>query len=192
MRFPPGNSKIAHCQQLSDLLTIAGRGLILSRSCPFSLTFSDSFPVGEKRGTRWCEMSEFLRTLVGRLREYAGDRRAPRRRVRLPFTLSLHEPGKKANGRRPLPTLSGFTQDISSTGLALVVPAIRIGGHYLAGGDRTLEVELELPSGSVHIRVTSVRYEPVDEDRSEEGYVIGVRITDMSAAHRESLKSYLK
>ena len=137
-------------------------------------------------------MSEFLRTLVGRLREYAGDRRETRRRVRLPFTLSIHEPGKKANGRRPLPTLSGFTQDVSATGLALIVPAIRIGGHYLAGGDRTLEVELELPSGSVHVRVTSVRYEPVDEDRSEEGYIIGVRITDISAADRERLKVFLK
>jgi PilZ domain len=137
-------------------------------------------------------MSEFLRTLVGRLREYAGDRRETRRRVRLPFTLSLHEPGKKANGRRPLPTLSGFTQDISATGLALIVPAIRIGGHYLAGGDRTLEVEVELPSGSIHVRVTSVRYEPVDEDRSEEGYVIGVRITDISAADRDLLKIFLK
>lgn len=137
-------------------------------------------------------MSEFLRTLVGRLREYAGDRRESRRRIRLPFTLSLHEPGKKANGRRPLPTLSGFTHDISATGLALIVPAIRIGGHYLAGGDRTLEVELELPTGSIHIRATSVRYEPVDEDRSEEGYIIGVSITDICAADLERLKLFLK
>ncbi|MDQ3667309.1 MAG: PilZ domain-containing protein [Acidobacteriota bacterium] len=137
-------------------------------------------------------MSEFLRTLVGRLREYAGDRRAPRRRVRLPVSLSLHERGEKANGGRPLPALSGFTKDLSATGLALIVPAIRIGGHYLAGGERTLEVELELPSGPIHLRVTSVRYEPVDEDRLEEGYKIGVRITDMSAADRECLKSYLK
>jgi hypothetical protein len=137
-------------------------------------------------------MSEFLRTLVGRLREYAGDRRAHRRRVRLPFTLSLHEPGKKANGGRPLPKLSGVTKDVSATGLALIVPAIRIGGHYLAGGDRTLDVEVELPSGSIHVRATSVRYEPVDEDRSEEGYVIGVTITDISAADRERLKTYLK
>ncbi len=137
-------------------------------------------------------MSEFLRTLVGRLREYAGDRRAPRRRARLPFTLSLHEPGKKANGRRPLPALSGFTQDIGATGLALIVPAIRIGGHYLVGGDRTLEIELELPSGPIHIRATSVRYEPVDEDQMEEGYLIGVVITDISAADLELLKSYLK
>jgi PilZ domain len=137
-------------------------------------------------------MSEFLRTLVGRLREYAGDRRAPRRRVRLPFTLSLHEPGKKANGGRPLPTLSGFTHDLSGTGMALIVPAIRIGGHYLAGGDRTLEVELELPLGPIHMRVTSVRYEPVDEDRSEEGYIIGVRITDMTVPDRDRLKLFLK
>lgn len=137
-------------------------------------------------------MSEFLRTLVGRLREYAGDRRGPRRRIRLPCILSLHEPGKKANGRRPLPTLSGFTLDVSATGLAMIVPAIRIGGHYLAGGDRALEVEVELPTGPIHVRVTSVRYEPVDENRSEEGYMIGVRITDMSVADRDRLKLFLK
>jgi hypothetical protein len=129
---------------------------------------------------------------VGWLREYAGDRRDSRRRVRLPFTLSLHERGKSANGRRPLPTLNGFTQDISTTGLGLIVPAIRIGGHYLAGGDRALEVELELPAGPIHLRVTPIRYEPVDEDRMEEGYKIGVKIADMSAADRESLKTYLK
>jgi hypothetical protein len=136
-------------------------------------------------------MSEFIRSLVGRIREYAGDRRDPRRRVRLPVSLSLHEPGKRANGGRPLPSLDGFTRDISATGLALIVPAIRIGGHYLAGGDRSLKVVLDLPNGRVQMRVTSVRYEPVDEDRSEEGYIIGVIIDEMNDQDRKVLKAYL-
>lgn len=136
-------------------------------------------------------MSEFLRSLVGRIREYAGDRRDPRRRIRLPVSLSLHEPGKRANGGRPLPSLDGYTQDLSSTGLALIVPAIRIGGHYLAGGDRHLQVLLNLPNGRVQMRVTSVRYEPVDENKSEEGYIIGVRIDEMNDQDRKILKAYL-
>lgn len=136
-------------------------------------------------------MSEFLRSIVGRIREYAGDRRDPRRRIRLPVSLSLHEPGKRANGGRPLPSLEGYTQDLSATGLALIVPAIRIGGHYLAGGDRTLQVLLDLPNGRVQMRVTSVRYEPVDENKSEEGYMIGVRIDEMNEQDRKLLKAYL-
>lgn len=170
---------------------MAGRGLIFPPVALYTSHSVKSFLVDSEAGREWCEMSEFLRTILGRLREYAGDRRAPRRRVRLPFKLSLQEP-KRANGRRPLPGLSGVTYDISKTGLALIVPAIRIGGQYLAGGDRKLEVDLELPSGPIHLRVTSVRYEPVDEDRSEEGYKIGVRINDISAADRELLNKYLK
>ena len=50
------------------------------------------------------------------------------------------------NGSRRLPTLNGHTLDVSTTGLALIVPAIRIGEHYLAGADRKLHVKLELPS----------------------------------------------
>lgn len=138
-------------------------------------------------------MPELLRSLVGRLREYASDRRrAARRNERLSLTVSLHEPNKRVNGRRSVPALQGHTRDLSSTGLAIIVPAIRIGEHYLAGEDRTLRVVLELPSGPIQIFGTPVRYEPVDEDRSEQGYMIGVRITEMRPEDREQFKSYLK
>ena len=84
-------------------------------------------------------------------------------RARLTFTLSLSDPRVNSNGARRLPSLGGHTLDISSTGLALVVPAIRIGGHYLAGDDRKLHVKLELPSGPVEMKVATVRYESLEE-----------------------------
>lgn len=137
-------------------------------------------------------MSEFLRSLVGRMREYARDRRGVRRRrASLRVSVSPFASGR-TNGRRPLPALEGHARDISSTGLALILPAIRIGEHYLAGENRILLIVLELPSGPVQMRATSVRYERLDEGLREEGYLIGARITQMSEDHRTQFLSYLE
>jgi hypothetical protein len=78
--------------------------------------------------------------------------------------------------------------DVSSTGLALIVPAIRIGEHYLAGADRKLHVKLELPGGPVEMKVVTVRYEN-QEDGS--GYLIGARILEISDADRKSFEKYI-
>ena len=137
-------------------------------------------------------MSEFLRSLLGRLREYAGDRRTARRSVRLPLTVSLVNKNKRSNGGRAMPTLSGHTRDISNNGLALIVPAIRIGGQYLVGEDRVLQIALELPSGPIQMEAAPARYERLDEEGDELGYLIGVHITKISDQHREALLSFIK
>ena len=134
-------------------------------------------------------MSELPRRIVSQLRRFIGNRRHSRRvRVRLRFTLSLSDPRVNTNGSRRLPTLDGHTLDISITGLALIVSAIRIGEHYLAGADRKLHVKLELPSGPVEMKVVTVRYEDL-EDGS--GYLIGARILEMSDADRKSFDKYV-
>ena len=134
-------------------------------------------------------MSELPRRIVSRLRRFVGNRRHSKRvRARLSFTLSLSDPRLSTNGHRRLPSLDGYTLDVSSTGLALVVSAIRIGEHYLAGDDRKLHIKLELPAGSVEMRVRTVRYESL-EDGS--GYLIGARILEMSASDRASFDKYV-
>jgi PilZ domain-containing protein len=87
-----------------------------------------------------------------------------------------------------LPSLDGYTLDVSISGLALIVPAIRIGEHYLAGADRKLHVKLELPGGPVEMKVVTVRYEDL-EDGS--GYLIGARILEISDADRASFEKYV-
>ena len=135
-------------------------------------------------------MPELLRTLVGRIREIAGDRRhKPRFRVRLEFTVTVATP-TKANGRRPA-SLQGYTRDISVDGLGLIVPAIRIGDRYLAGENCVLAIALELPDGPIQVTATSARYEPL-EDPGELGFLIGTSITNMSDADRKSFLAYLK
>src|SRR5687768_5964212 len=134
-------------------------------------------------------MSELPRRIVSHLRRFIGKRRRFKRaRTRLTFTLSLADPRVNSNGARRLPKLNGHTLDVSTTGIALIVPAIRIGEHYLAGADRKLHIKLELPSGPVEMKVGTVRYESLED---ESGYLIGARILEMSDADKASFEKYV-
>jgi hypothetical protein len=137
-------------------------------------------------------MSELPRRIVSHLRRFIGNRRGHKRvRARLKFTLSLSDPRVSSNGSRRLPTLDGHTLDISTTGLALIVSAIRIGEHYLAGSDRRVYVKLQLPSGPVEMTLMTVRYEALDETDEETGYLIGARIIEMADAERANYEDYV-
>jgi hypothetical protein len=137
-------------------------------------------------------MSELPRRIVSHLRRFIGNRRRFKRvRARLDFTLSLTDPRVNTNGHRRLPSLNGHTFDVSTSGLALIVPAIRIGEHYLAGAERKLYVKLQLPSGPVEMKLASVRYESLDEDHEETGYLIGARIVEMADSDRATFNNYV-
>jgi len=137
-------------------------------------------------------MSELPRRIVSQLRRFIGNRRRFKRvRAHLTFTLSLSDPRVNSNGARRLPTLNGHTFDLSTSGLALIVPAIRIGEHYLAGSDRRVYLKLQLPTGAVEMKVATVRYESLDESQDESGYLIGARIIEMSDADRASFNTYV-
>jgi hypothetical protein len=130
---------------------------------------------------------------VSQLRRYLGNRRKVRRaQTRLSFTLGLADPRTSSNGFRRLPTLDGHTLDVSKTGLGLVVPAIRIGGRYLAGNDHRLHLKLELPSGTVEMSVVPVRYESLEDHNSEQGYLIGAQIAEMNENDRAHFDEYVK
>jgi len=135
---------------------------------------------------------EITRSIVSRLRQYVGDRRhAKRRQVRLAFTLSLASSAKSLNGARRINSLGGHTLDLSPTGLGLLVPDIHLGEYHLVGGNRSLNVKLELPSGPIEMRVTPIRYETLEEDENRTGYVIGVKIAEMSDDDRATFTAYI-
>ena len=138
-------------------------------------------------------MSELPRRIVSHLRRFIGNRRRSKRaHARLKFNLSLGDPRVTSNGSRRLPSLNGHTLDISATGLALVVPAIRIGEHYVAGVERRLHLNLDLPTGPIQMSVSPVRYESLEEDANETGYIVGVRIMEMTDTDRTKFTEYLK
>lgn len=137
-------------------------------------------------------MPELTRAFVSRLRQYMGDRRhSQRRNVRLNFRLSLASPARNLNGSRRISSVEGHTFDIADTGLALIVPAITLGEHHLVGENRSLQVKLELPDGPVEMQVAPVRYERLDEHKTETGFLVAVRIMSMTDEDRASFLKYL-
>ena len=138
-------------------------------------------------------MPELARTLVSRLREFVGNRRRARRcPARLAFSVTPADRYVISNGSRQRKWMEGHTFDVSTSGLALVVPAIRIGEHYLVGDDRKLLLRLELPTGTVEMQVAPVRYESLEEHPTEQGYVIGVRITDVDPQIKAGFESFVR
>ncbi|HKP72692.1 MAG TPA: PilZ domain-containing protein [Pyrinomonadaceae bacterium] len=138
-------------------------------------------------------MPELTRLLIARMREFFGNRRRARRHaLRLPFKVSLFDAKLTPAQLDRAPHLDGHTRDISTGGLALIVPAIRIEDRYLAAPDQALRLLLEYPTGLIEMRVAAVRYERLEEADADTGYLIGVRITEMADDDRARFVSYLK
>lgn len=137
-------------------------------------------------------MAEFTRGIVSRLRQFVGDRRhLKRQRLRLAFSISVASPAKSLNGTRRMSSMDGHTLDISPTGMALIVPAIRIGEHHLVGENRSLNLKLELPVGPIEMQVTPIRYEALEDHPSETGYLIGVKVVGMAVEDRAKFLEYV-
>lgn len=132
-----------------------------------------------------------MRLIAARLREFTNNRRyAKRYRIRLPFSIALLETNV-GSAHGPL-TLDGNTYDVSSTGVGLIAPAIRIGGRYLTTPDRAPDLTLRLPSGAIQMLVDPVRYEQLDEEKDKTSYLIGVHIVQISKSNRANLDAYLR
>ena len=108
--------------------------------------------------------------------------------ARLEFSVLLREAESASSGVQHLRAVAGHTVNISAHGLAVVLHAQNIEEQYLAGGDGSMSIELDLPNGlSLEIQATPVRYEKRDD-----GYLIGARISEMSERDRELYEEYLR
>jgi hypothetical protein len=97
-----------------------------------------------------------------------------RGKASLPFSLSIINPvGDEVR-------LAGHTRDMRATGLSLVLPDMHTGMQETVGEDCTLRIVLELPTGPVEIEAAPVRFEQLNEEGMDGGYLIGARITEIS------------
>jgi hypothetical protein len=138
-------------------------------------------------------MPELIRSIASRFREYLGNRRrAPRFKVRLSVRVTPVSSASPVRASAERDSVYGYTRDLSATGLALILPAIRINNIYLTGEDRRLEILIENESEPIVIYAITSRYEKLEEDSADKGYLIGVKITEMSDEDRARFQALLK
>ena len=88
-------------------------------------------------------------------------------------------------------SISGETKDLSKTGVAFVVSAIRLREYYLVGEGRTLNAELDLPGGKIQMQIVGQRYEQIGMHLSESKFLIGAAIVKISDETREIYEHFL-
>lgn len=120
--------------------------------------------------------------------------------VRLKFAVPIKlwfEPENKS-GKLKVPDAAenlfvwGETEDLSRSGIAFVVPSIRLKENYLVGTNRALVAELDLPNGRARMSVVGKRYEQVGEHLSVGRYLIGASIEHITPENLEIYEYFLK
>ena len=86
----------------------------------------------------------------------------------------------------------GETVDISRSGIGFLVPSIRLKEKYLVGQDRNLNIEIDLPTGKVHMRAIGRLYEKVGIHISTERFLVGAEIRNLDGPDKENYETFLK
>jgi hypothetical protein len=136
-------------------------------------------------------MANLVRKITAEITGFVWSRlTAPRKKLSVPVTICLDS--EKNTSPKTL-YLKGETKDLSKSGVAILVPAIRIGEKYLVGENRTIYAVMDLPNGKIKLDLTGCRYEQhIGIHDSIATYLIGARILQMSDGDWELYDEYLK
>jgi hypothetical protein len=83
----------------------------------------------------------------------------------------------------------GQTSDLSTAGIAMIIPSMTIDERFCDGGNR-LNLSLHLPDGVIKLEVTPIRCERITGINSTPGYLLGTKITDVK--QRERFEQYIE
>ncbi|CAN5416185.1 hypothetical protein BH10ACI3_BH10ACI3_26220 [soil metagenome] len=136
-----------------------------------------------------------IRELINRVNRSLSESMVPsRRRHTAPIKVwfDADTKGELARDAARAACVIGETVDISRSGIAFIVPAIRIKEKYFVGHERPLNIELDLPTGKVSMRVMGRRYEKVGVHISTERFLVGAHIISLTGADKEAYESFLK
>ncbi|MGI8669757.1 MAG: PilZ domain-containing protein [Aridibacter sp.] len=136
-----------------------------------------------------------IRNLISKFTKSVNERVVARRHeYHFPVKISFEPNRNTGNLQKSLNELfiRGETKDLSQSGIAFVVSAIRVREHYLVGDGHTLNAELDLPNGNVKMQIVGQRYEQTGQHISTTQYLIGAKILEMSDADQEAYNEFLK
>jgi hypothetical protein len=127
---------------------------------------------------------------------FGSPRRAQRYQVaceaRLPVGVSM--PNERIDPEAehyPEPIL-GRTRDVSESGLSLVLPWLSLGEERIDVPGYLLRIVLCLPSGIIVVHAETVRSESLVDDAGRACYLVGARITRMSAQDEQRYQQFLR
>ena len=136
-----------------------------------------------------------IRSFVTKITGLIAQRsHAPRKKHASPVKLSFEPMSGAAIHTSAVDGLyiSGETVDLSKTGIAFMVSAIRVKDNYLVGQNRIVNVEIDLPRKKVRMQVIGRRYEREAIHESVERYTVGAEIVHMSEADRDAYNHFLR
>lgn len=135
-----------------------------------------------------------LREIATRFTRVIAERRvAPRKKVSVAVRVRL-APDSGSVGHVKASekiTLSGATKDISSCGIGMILPNIRINETYLVGEDRPLIVEIDIHDRTVIMKVIGRRYEEIGVHLSVKRFLVGAEIVEMGPTDRVAYEYFL-
>ncbi len=136
-----------------------------------------------------------IRELISKLNRSLSERMVSSRRhhkaqVKIWFDPDINS--ERAHEAARAACVLGETVDISRSGIAFIVPSIRVKEKYLVGHERKLNIEIDLPAGKVFMRVIGRRYEKVGEHISVERFMVGAQILELSGADKETYERFLR
>lgn len=120
---------------------------------------------------------------------------ARRREINAPIKITFEPDRNTGSLQLPIKNLSisGETQDLSTSGIAFIVSSIRVNEFYLVGEGRILNAEISLPNGKVKMQLKGERYEQIGNHHlSISEYIVGASILKMSDEDREIYIEALK
>lgn len=136
-----------------------------------------------------------IRELINKLSISLSERNVPLRRKHCAPIKLWFDPDQNTERAHEIARSScilGETTDISRNGIGFIVPMIRLKEKYLAGQERVLNAEIDLPTGKVALRLVGTRYEMVGIHLSAERFLIGARIVTMSEPDKELYETFLR
>ncbi|HEX8368110.1 MAG TPA: PilZ domain-containing protein [Pyrinomonadaceae bacterium] len=140
-------------------------------------------------------MSDVIRKFISRLNlSFVENRSARRYNLQVPVRITIEpdEANGKLTTKRESLSAGGETKDLSKSGIAFIVPSIRLREYYMVGENRTLQAELDLPNGKIRMQIVGVRYEQIGIHDSSVSYLIGAKILFIAPLEREIYEQYLK
>ena len=136
-----------------------------------------------------------IRELIAKLNRSFSDRMVSSRRRHTAPVKIWFEPeinNERLRERARAACILGETVDISRTGVAFIVPSIRVAEKYLVGHQLTLNVEIDLPTGKVHLKALGKRYEKVGVHISTERFLVGAHILSLTGTDKENYETFLR